>query len=61
MIFQCKCLELLNCSGTLSVGRDQGTLQKHTDLRAEERIKAREMKQQKKHTYEHNFESVKLR
>lgn len=30
-------------------------------LRAEERTKAREMKQQKKHTDDHNFENVKLK
>lgn len=41
--------------------RDQGILRKHADLRAEERIKAREMKQQKKSIYEHNFENVKLK
>lgn len=41
--------------------RDEGTPLKPTDLRAEERIKAREREQQKKHTYENNFESVKLK
>lgn len=62
MISKCKGLELLNCSGALCVGqRDQGIPRKHTDLRDEERIKVREMKQQNEHIYEQDFENVKLK
>lgn len=62
MISKCKGLELLNCSGALYVGqRDQGIPRKHTDLRDEERIKVREMKQQNEHIYEQDFENVKLK
>jgi len=41
--------------------RDQIVLRKHTDLRDEERIQAREINQQNDHIYEHHLKNVKLR
>lgn len=38
--------------------RDQAVLRKHTDLGGEERIKAREIKQQNGHIYEHHLKNV---
>lgn len=41
--------------------RDQAVLRKCADLRGGERIKAREIKQQNGHIYEHHLEDVKLK
>lgn len=39
--------------------RDQAILRKHTDLGGKERIKARGIKQQNGHIYEHRFKKSK--
>lgn len=41
--------------------RDQAILRKNTGLRGEERIKAKEIKQQNGYIYEHNLKNVKVK